>query len=418
MNKTSTIGISIAVVIILIGGGVFAARSFGTSSAPSVAQAEAHDIVQEVHVTGAVTPVSEYKLSFGTSGVLANVYVHKGDIVQAGQLLATLDASDIAMQRAVANATLIGDQEVAATNLTNAQQGLSQVQKTNAASIANATQKVLDARTYMNKMQDIFTDVSNDGDIDTTSITYITAAQSLANAKNAYNEAVTSFHALEATAAQGEVAAKSQLALTQASSQAKSAINQAQLGYQNAVLGKTVLRAPAAGVITSEDVQKGEYASPAQSTVTVMSSDLQIETSVSEADVAHVKVGQAAQVTFDAMGLSHSFNATVSKVDAAATNDNGVSSYKVTLKITQHDDRIKSGMTANVSIPVAEKKNVVAVPSDSVFMDGTTYFVNIPDGKSGSHKQTVTLGLQGTNGYDEIVSGVQLGDQVLSFTSK
>jgi HlyD family secretion protein len=426
--KQNNILIGSVVGIVIIIAVWFGIRAMQTpASVAHTVSAGNHDVVQEVQTTGVVQPTNQYDLSFGISGVLAKVYVHKGDAVKAGQILANLDASDIAMQRASANATLIGDQQVTVTNLTNAQQSLDQVKKANIASIANATQKVLDTRAYMNKMQDIFTDVSNNGDIDTTSITYITAAQSLANARNNYNEAVTTLHALQATANQLESAGQSQILSAQVSSQLKSgtintggdiSVNQAQLGYQNAVLAKTILRAPAAGIITSDDVQVGEYASPAKSTMTIISSSLEIKTQVSEVDIAHVQVGQMAQITFDAIGLSDTFDAKVTSIDSVATEQDGVSSYGISLQLVSADMRIKAGMTANIAMTVSEKKDVLAVPSDAVFVSGNEFFVNVPDADNASHKQSIQLGIRGTNGYDEIASGLSSGQSVLSFSSK
>ena len=426
MSKNNIIIGSIAIVVLAIAAWLGVRAVMTPAPAMHAVTIGNHDVVQEVSTTGQVEAVDTHDLAFGTSGIVKTVLVQKGDTVKAGQVLATLDASDIAMQRASANAVVIGDLQTAQQGVVNAQTALSQLKNADTASIANATQKVLDARTYMNKMQDIFTDVSNDGDIDTTSVTYITAAQGLAAAKNSYNEAVTTLHALQASVKQAESSAESQVASAQISQTLKSStinasgdlsVNQAQLGYQNAVLNKTVLRAPVAGVLSSVDVHVGEYASPAKSSATLLSSALKITASVSEKDIASIQAGQHATVTIDALG-SQVFDATVTSVDPAATVDSGVSSYGVTLEFVKSDSHIISGMTANIAIPVAEKKNVLAVPSDAVFSNGDEYFVNIADSEHVPHQKPVQVGVRGTNGYDEIVSGVSSGESVLSFSSK
>ncbi|MCE9642878.1 MAG: efflux RND transporter periplasmic adaptor subunit [Candidatus Andersenbacteria bacterium] len=426
MSKNNIIIGSIAIVVLVVAAWFGVRVVMTPAPAMHAVTIGNHDVVQEVSTTGQVEAVDTHELAFGTSGIVKTVLVQKGDTVKAGQVLATLDASDIAMQRASANAVVIGDQETAQQGLVNAQTALAQLKKADAASIANATQKVLDTRTYMNKMQDIFTDVSNDGDIDTTSVTYITAAQALAAAKNSYNEAVTTLHALQASVKQAESSAESQVASAQVSQTLKSStinasgdlsVNQAQLGYQNAVLSKTILRSPVSGVLSSVDVHVGEYASPAKASATLLSSALKITASVSEKDIASIQVGQHANITIDALG-SQVFDATVTSIDPAATIDSGVASYGITLEFVKQDAAIISGMTANIAIPVAEKKNVLAVPSDAVFSNGDAYFVNIPDGEHSSHQQPVQVGIRGTNGYDEIVSGVSSGESVLSFSSK
>ena len=426
MNRNNIIIGSIAAVILVIGAW-FGMRTLSAPKATVHAvSVDRHDVVQEVSTAGQVQAVDTHDLAFGTSGIVRTVFVKKGDTVAPGQLLATLDASDIAMQRASANATLLGDQDMAGQNLANAQTALTQLKKADAASIANATQKVLDTRVYMNKMQDIFTDVSNDGDIDTTSVTYITTAQALATAKNNYNEAVTTLHALQASVNQNESATQAQITSAQIASQLKSglinaqgdlSVNQAQLGYQNALLNKTVLRAPVAGIISAVDMHVGEYATPAKSSATLLSSSLEIATSVSEADIANIHVGQNARVTIDALA-NQVFDATVTSIDPAATVESGISSYGITVRFTKADSHVIPGMTANVVIPITEKKNVVSVPSDAVFSDGDTYFVNVPENDTTSHTQKVEIGIRGTNGYDEILSGIDAGQTVLSFSTK
>lgn len=426
MNRNNIIIGSIVVGILLIVGWFgMRALTAPTSTAHAVS-INRHDVVQEVSTAGQVQSVDTHELAFAASGIVRTVVVKKGDTVAAGQVLATLDASDIAMQRASANAVLVGDQDIAGQNLANAQTALTQLKKADAASVANATQKVLDTRVYMNKMQNIFTDVSNDGDIKATSVTYITAAQALASARNSYNEAVTGLHVLQASANQAESTAASQVTSAQVSQTLKSSVintsgdlsaNQAQLGYQNALLNKTVLRAPVAGVLSAVDMHVGEYATSTKSSATLLSSSLEIAASVSEADIANIHVGQSAHVTIDAL-TNQVFDATITSIDPAAMVESGVSSYGITIRFTKADSKIIPGMTANVVIPIIEKKDVLAVPSDAVFSDGDTFFVNIPDSDAKSHTHNVEIGIRGTNGYDEVVSGIDAGQAVLSFSTK
>ncbi|HSX24654.1 MAG TPA: efflux RND transporter periplasmic adaptor subunit [Candidatus Andersenbacteria bacterium] len=426
MNQTTKISIGIIIIILLGVGVVYGVRVMPKAPVFQSVTVQKHDVVQAVAASGQVQAKDTYNLSFGTSGIVRTVNVAKGDHVQAGQILATIDASDIAMQRASAHAALLGDQATAQANLDKVTQAQKETASVNTANVLAATQKVKDTKAYLDTAEGIFTDVSNDGDIDTTSITYITAAQTLATARSNYAEAQAALKTAQAQAAQSNASASHDVAIAQQAAMLKQniidaagdiSVNQAQLGYQNALLAKTVLRAPAAGILSSVDIHVGQYATPAIASATLLSPALEIHAAVSDADIAHIHSGQIAHVVFDALG-SQEFDAIVTSIDPAAKVDNGVSSYGITLAIQNHDNAIIPGMNADVTIPVIEKKNVVAIPDDALFTDKDTFFVQIPEAGGESHKQTVEIGVRGTNGYDEIVSGLTPGQTILSFSTK
>jgi RND family efflux transporter MFP subunit len=146
----------------------------------------------------------------------------------------------------------------------------------------------------------------------------------------------------------------------------------------------------------------------------INSSGLKIETYVSETDVARIKSGDVATVTLDAFGTGTTFPATVTTVDAAETQVNGSAAYMVTLHFTNADSRIKDGMTGNVHIVEAEHDNVTVVPSNLVINNSNNYFVLMQNGAV-TKKQSVQIGLTGNGGTTEIVSGLNVGDKVVTF---
>ena len=89
---------------------------------------------------------------------------------------------------------------------------------------------------------------------------------------------------------------------------------------------------------------------------------LKIQTYVSEADVAKIKVGDTANVTLDAFGTDTVFPATVTTIDSAETQVSGVPSYLVTLHFVDSEPQVKDGMTGNIHVILAEDDNVIAVP--------------------------------------------------------
>ncbi|OYV27539.1 MAG: hypothetical protein B7W98_01575, partial [Parcubacteria group bacterium 20-58-5] len=180
-----------------------------------------------------------------------------------------------------------------------------------------------------------------------------------------------------------------------------------------AALAKTQVRAPFSGIVTRMDAKTGAIASPTTSLVSMQSDGLfQIEVYVPEVSVAGIAVGDAATTTLDAYGASVAFPAKVIKVDPAETLSNGVPTYKVTLTFLSPDARIRSGMTANVTIATGMLHDAIVIPSGAVgYVNGAPY-VSVLSGTKTVHT-SVTLGATPSLGQVEITTGLAKGDRVL-----
>ena len=86
------------------------------------------------------------------------------------------------------------------------------------------------------------------------------------------------------------------------------------------------------------------------------------------------------------------------------------------LQFTNQSDLIKSGMTANVNIFTENKTGVIAIPSERVLKQNDKAFVLVDDGKGNAIQKEVTLGITGSNGDVEILSGLNAGDKIFSFS--
>lgn len=188
----------------------------------------------------------------------------------------------------------------------------------------------------------------------------------------------------------------------------KLAIKQKESTYQDYFLS-----APFAGVITRLDLKTGEQALAGQTAVSMINSGLfQIESYVPEINIANVKVGNPAKVTLDAYGTDVVFDATVISIDPAETIRDGVSTYKVKLQFLLNDQRIKSGMTANIIITTESRPNVISVPSGALITSGNQKFVQLKTGPQ-LIRRPVVIGSVGALGQTEILSGLMSGDVVV-----
>lgn len=190
----------------------------------------------------------------------------------------------------------------------------------------------------------------------------------------------------------------------------------AKVAQARAEVSAGTIVAPFDGIVTKADPHIGEYVVPGQSGFAVQNTDFKIEARVPEADIAKISVGDLATTTLDAYGSSVDFPAEVTQVDPAETIIEGVPTYKVTLHFKNQDSRIRSGMTANLEILTDAKFGVLAVPFRALMDEKGSKVVRLLS----SNKKTwtivpVTVGLKGSSGNIEIVSGLYDGDKVVTY---
>jgi len=179
-------------------------------------------------------------------------------------------------------------------------------------------------------------------------------------------------------------------------------------------LGKSFLRSPINGVVAKQEAKVGQIAVANAVMVSVISSSgFQIETNVPEADVAKIIVGNEAKVTLDAYGNDAVFKTRVVKIDPAETMIEGVSTYKATLEFEEEDERIRSGMTANIDIITSQKDNVLTLPYRAISINDSGKFVSILDAEGNLSDKKIETGIRGIDGKIEIVSGLNEGDEVV-----
>ena len=187
----------------------------------------------------------------------------------------------------------------------------------------------------------------------------------------------------------------------------------ADVAQAQAQLNKTYLSAPFSGTITSVDAKVGKIVSPNTPEISMISTGaFQIESYIPEINIALLAVGDKATVPLDAY-CDTPFAASVVSLDPAETVRDGVSTYRAVLQFERADERIKSGMTANVSITTDTKEGVLSVPQGLVTHRGGKAFVRVVTDGVVSERE-VTLGGVSSLGEVEILSGLAEGEVVLA----
>ncbi|MFZ0828212.1 MAG: efflux RND transporter periplasmic adaptor subunit [Verrucomicrobiia bacterium] len=144
-------------------------------------------------------------------------------------------------------------------------------------------------------------------------------------------------------------------------------IKQASLNNALVNLNYCKILSPVDGVVILRAVELGQTVASSFSTPTIfqIANDLtkmQIDSSVAEADVGGVVEGQSVDFTVDAYPY-RSFHGGVTQVRNSPTTVNNVVTYDCVIGVTNTDYKLKPGMTANVSIVVAQRENVLTIPN-------------------------------------------------------
>ncbi len=143
-------------------------------------------------------------------------------------------------------------------------------------------------------------------------------------------------------------------------------------------------------------------------------SSFEATVTLAEADIASVKVGQKATMTFDALP-DLTLTGKVESVDSAGTVSQGVVSYTVTIVPDVANDSVKGGMTVTADIITSVTSDALVVPSTAVKSDssGGNYVQILTDGSPVS--QTVVVGTS-NDSYTQITSGLTEGQKVVTAT--
>jgi len=205
-------------------------------------------------------------------------------------------------------------------------------------------------------------------------------------AKNSYRTAVASFE----------------------SSKRSVSIQQEQISYG-------FLYAPEDGAIASVSAEVDENVSPGQA-IGVLNAGTAIEIALGlpESVINAVEKNMKVKVSFTAI-QDEIFDAKVTEV--APSLDQNTSTYPVRITINKTDDRIKSGMAANVNFEFVDEdisRDKVIIPASGVGEDGEGRFVFLIEGEGESYhvnKQLITIGELTPDGF-EVVSGLKIGQKI------
>ena len=180
---------------------------------------------------------------------------------------------------------------------------------------------------------------------------------------------------------------------------------------------------PVDGTVISRAVDVGQTVAASFNTPTLFEvakdlTQMQIETSVSEADIGKVKVGQKANYTLDGY-QDRNFEGEVTQVRLASTTTNNVVTYTVIVSVDNSEGLVIPGMTANVSIITNNVPDALCVPLQALkFTPDTTGKKYEKQGiwiqtKTGPQRFDIEVGAADDNKTQIISDKIKEGDKVI-----
>jgi HlyD family secretion protein len=306
--KKKAIIISVIVIAIIAAGLFFYLKGNGKNTAYKTEKVSRGEINALVTATGTVNAVTTVSVGTQVSGTIMRLMVDYNSPVKKGQLLAQIDPANVQAQVDQADA-----------NLWSAK-----------ANMEKAAVATLDAQRTLQRNKELFAqNFIAKSDLDTAE----TNAQS---------------------------------------AQAQQKVTLAQVGQAQAALkiAKTNLEytnilSPVNGTVISRSVDVGQTVAASFQTPTLFSiaqdlTKMQIDTNVDEADIGKVQVGQDVTFTVDAYPDTI-FKGKVAVVRNSPITVSNVVTYDVVIRVDNPQLKLKPGMTANVSITIETRKDVMRI---------------------------------------------------------
>ena len=375
------------IAVIILAGGVYYFYSASANNTNEtryfLSAAEKGTLIVSVSGSGNIEAVDSSDASSDISGEIESVKVSLGDKVGKGQVIAVIKNDELDIKEESAKSSLnLAKESVSKAKLDRAQKyqeyyDLKQKQKDNPESVSNLDIKI--------------------------------SAQKVRDADFAIKSA--------------EIKVK----------EANLALDQAQ---ENAAA--RVIKAPISGTITALNIKIGDDLGTASSSSArgslMIITDLDklfAKISLNEIDVAKIKADQKATLTFDAVE-NLTLTGKVTEIESVGVITQGVVSYAVKIALDSTDSRIKPGMSASAAIVTDVKTDAVMVPNGAVKSSNGSFYVEAPDETAPEsstsesangitlnnppRRITVEIGLSNDTST-EIISGIKVGDQVISRTS-
>jgi HlyD family secretion protein len=362
------------------------------------AKVERGNLRNTVTATGTLQAVTTVQVGSQASGTISALYADFNSIVKKGQVVAQLDPAvskaqvdqaqanlqqanaSLQLARAAVTNSRAGVSDARARGLAakstaqNSQQGVSGAQ----ANLAVLKAQQDDAMSYLKQQESLLkSGVVAQRDYDIALTAYRTAEARYNQAATQLNQAVLSEQSASgAGVAQSQAQVEqsqaqvqqSQASVLQAQAQVKQA--EAALRLAEVNLAHTTITSPIDGIVVSRAVDVGQTvaASLSAPTLYTIANDLtqmQVIANIDQADIGLVEQAKSVKFSVDAFP-GKDYDGKIRQMRLNPQNVQNVVTYNVVIDVSNPEQKLKPGMTANLTITIDERNNVLKVPNSAL----------------------------------------------------
>ncbi len=433
--------IIIVLAVLVLAGGIYGYQTYRTVQTASAAQAnlktatlELGSISATISATGKVRSSQTATLNWQTSGVIENIAVQTGDAVQAGQKLTTLQQTSLPQSVILAQADLFSAQQALEDLTTSAETARIKAMQ----NIVTYEQAVKDAQYTL----DNFTIPTSQSGLDAVEGIKVTKEkldqarvvfepykylpsgdktredllEALDLAQSDYNTAVKRLgyeYDLEVSQANLTQAQADYAKWKNGPDPAEVEAMKSKIAAAQATLRMAWIEAPFAGTITEVNAHTGDQVAANKAAFRMDDlAKLYVDLEVSEVDIDQIEIGQAVNVTFDALS-DKQYTGKVSDVAMISAQTSSAVNFTVTVELTDPDQDVRPGMTSEVEIVTAQRDQVLLIPNQAVrVVDGKqVVYLQLPDGSAKAVE--VDLGVSSDTASELLGGDLKAGDVVV-----
>jgi HlyD family secretion protein len=349
------------------------------------------DLARSVVATGRVEPISKVEIKSKANGIIKELKVNIGDLVESGQVLAELDKDNLAARLREARAALMN----AESNLTAAEAEYRKNQ------VEADSPDVGFARRNLDRVEKLY----KNG---------LISQQDLDDAQRPLEQAENRQHV-----------ARSQLSVSQARiSQAQAMVGQSKAAVERAEeeFNNATIRSPIKAVVLSRDIEIGSPVSSilnmgAAATLVMVLGDISqvyVKGKVDEADIGLVRLNQPARIKVETF-KDKIFEGHVTQISPMGAEKDNVVSFEVRVSINNPGGELRANMTANAEIILEERKGTLIIPESAIAYDAQrnpSVEVPAPGSPAGRERRQIKTGV--SNGTKtEVLDGLAENQQVI-----
>jgi HlyD family secretion protein len=412
LNRKRRLGALAAAVALVALAGFWFWGDRANAAEYMTARVERGSLRNTVTATGTLQAVTTVQVGSQASGTISALYADFNSTVRKGQVVAQLDPSVMQAQVQQASANLAQAQaqlQQARAAVAQSHAGVSQTRagitdaRARASAAGSATQnqqagvvaaeanaavlkaQLDDAASVLNQEQSLL----QSGVISQRE--FLTAQTNYRTAEARYNQGAAQLRMAQLNAqsasSDGQTQAAAQIAQAQAQAQqSQGQVVSAQAQVQNAAaqveqaraalrlaqinLQHTTITSPIDGVVVSRDVNVGQTVAASLSAPTLFTiaqdlTQMQVIANIDQADIGLVEQAKGVNFTVDAFP-GEEFKGALQQMRLNPQNVQNVVTYNVVIDVSNPEQKLKPGMTANLTVTIDERNDVLKVPNSAL----------------------------------------------------